>query len=91
MLIQSSAGTIGVLQALSLSVKIKHSVAIPVVVGAEVGTCITAILSSFGANKNGKRTALMHLYFNIIKATLFMIIFYSLNAIIHFEFMDDKI
>ncbi len=91
MLIQSSAGTIGVLQALSLSVKVKHSVAIPVVVGAEVGTCITAILSSFGANKNGKRTALMHLYFNIIKATLFMIIFYSLNAIIHFDFMDDKI
>ncbi len=91
MLIQSSAGTIGVLQALSLSVKVKHSVAIPVVVGAEVGTCITAILSSFGANKNGKRTALMHLYFNIIKATLFMIIFYSLNAIIHFDFMDEKI
>ena len=91
MLIQSSAGTIGVLQALSLSVKVKHSVAIPVVVGAEVGTCITAILSSFGANKNGKRTALMHLYFNIIKAVLFMIIFYSLNAVIHFEFMDEKI
>ena len=91
MLIQSSAGTIGVLQALSLSVKVKHSVAIPVVVGAEVGTCITAILSSFGANKNGKRTALMHLYFNIIKASLFMIIFYSLNAIIHFDFMDEKI
>ena len=91
MVIQSSAGTIGVLQALSLSVKIKYSMAIPVVVGAEVGTCITAILSSLGANKNGKRTALMHLYFNVIKATLFMIIFYTLNAIVHFAFMDDKI
>ncbi len=91
MVIQSSAGTIGVLQALSLSVKVKYSMAIPVVVGAEVGTCITAILSSLGANKNGKRTALMHLYFNVIKATLFMIIFYALNAIIHFAFMDDKI
>ncbi|AOZ95155.1 Na/Pi cotransporter family protein [Butyrivibrio hungatei] len=91
MVIQSSAGTIGVLQALSLSVKIKHSVAIPVVVGAEVGTCITAILSSFGANKNGKRTALMHLYFNVIKAVLFMIIFYSLNTVLHFAFMDKEI
>ncbi|MBP3199358.1 MAG: Na/Pi cotransporter family protein [Butyrivibrio sp.] len=91
MIIQSSAGTIGVLQALSLSVKVKYSMAIPVVIGAEVGTCITAILSSLGANKNGKRTALMHLYFNVIKAVSFMIIFYTLNAIIHFEFMNDKI
>ncbi len=91
MVIQSSAGTIGVLQALSLSVKIKYSMAIPVVVGAEVGTCITAILSSLGANKNGKRTALMHLYFNVIKATTFMILFYSINAVVHFAFMNSKI
>ncbi len=91
MIIQSSAGTIGVLQALSLSVKVTYGMAIPVVVGAEVGTCITAILSSLGANKNGKRTALMHLYFNVIKASLFMIIFYSLNAALHFAFLEDKI
>ena len=91
MVIQSSAGTIGVLQALSLSVFVSYSVAIPVVIGAEVGTCITAILSSLGANKNGKRTALMHLYFNIIKASTFMIVFYVLNAIFHFGFMDREI
>jgi phosphate:Na+ symporter len=91
MVIQSSAGTIGVLQALSLSVKVKYSMAIPVVIGAEVGTCITAILSSLGANKNGKRTALMHLYFNVIKASIFMIIFYALHATLNFAFMDDKI
>jgi phosphate:Na+ symporter len=90
MVIQSSAGTIGVLQALSLSVMVSYSIAIPVVVGAEVGTCITAILSSLGANKNGKRTALMHLYFNAIKAVSFMIIFYTLHAIFHFEFMDNQ-
>ncbi|SCY76272.1 Na/Pi cotransporter family protein [Butyrivibrio sp. INlla14] len=90
MVIQSSAGTIGVLQALSLSVMINYSIAIPVVIGAEVGTCITAILSSLGANKNGKRTALMHLYFNVIKALSFMIIFYAVNAVVHFSFMDDK-
>ena len=91
MVIQSSAGTIGVLQALSLSVKINYSMAIPVVIGAEVGTCITAILSSLGANKNGKRTALMHLYFNIIKASSFMIIFYAINSVVHFAFMDTEI
>ena len=91
MIIQSSAGTIGVLQALSLSVKIKYSMAIPVVVGAEVGTCITAILSSLGANKNGKRTALMHLFFNVIKATTFMIVFYAIHSVVNFAFMDDKI
>lgn len=91
MTIQSSAGTIGVLQALSLSVKIKYDVAIPVVIGAEVGTCITAILSSFGANKNGKRTALMHLYFNVIKATTFMILFYAIHSVVNFAFMDSQI
>ncbi|MGO4972649.1 Na/Pi cotransporter family protein [[Clostridium] aminophilum] len=87
MVIQSSAGTIGVLQALSLSVHVTYAIALPVVIGAEVGTCITAILSSLGAGKNGKRTALMHLYFNIIKASCAMIIFYSLNAIFHFSFL----
>lgn len=91
MVIQSSAGTIGVLQALSLSVVVTYGMAIPVVVGAEVGTCITAILSSLGANKNGKRTALMHLYFNVIKAVAFMVIFYTLNTLIGFTFMEDKI
>ena len=90
MVIQSSAGTIGVLQALALSIDITNGMAIPVVVGAEVGTCITAILSSFGAHKNGKRAALMHLYFNIIKAVSFMVIFYSLNAVVHFAFLERQ-
>ncbi len=88
MVIQSSAATIGVLQALAASVFISMGMAIPVVIGAEVGTCVTAILSSLGANKNGKRTALMHLYFNIIKAGSFMILFYTLNAMLHFDFLE---
>ncbi len=90
MVIQSSAGTIGVMQALSASVHITYSIALPVVVGAEVGTCITAILSSLGANKNGKRTALMHLYFNVIKAVSFMIIFYTIHSIVGFAFMYQQ-
>mgnify|MGYP002860187405 CR=1 FL=1 len=91
MIIQSSAGTIGVVQALSKTVEISYATAIPVVIGAEVGTCITAILSSIGANKNGKRTALMHLYFNLIKAAAFMVIFYSLDAVFNYAFMDYQV
>ncbi len=90
MVIQSSAGTIAVLQALSSTIFISYGMALPVVIGAEVGTCITAIISSIGANKNGKRTALMHLYFNIIKAATFMIVFYSLNAVLHFAFLQNQ-
>ena len=90
MVIQSSAATIGILMALAASVYVSMGMAIPVVIGAEVGTCITAILSSLGANKNGKRTALMHLYFNVIKAATFMIIFYTLNAFIHFSFLERQ-
>lgn len=90
MVVQSSAATIGVLQALSLSVGLNYAMAIPVVIGSEVGTCITAILSSLGAGTNGKRTACMHLSFNVIKAATFMIVFYALNAVFHFSFLDQK-
>ncbi len=90
MIIQSSAGTIGVLQALSLSITVTWGMAIPVVVGAEVGTCITAILSSLSAGKNGKRAALMHLYFNVIKAGTFMVLFYTLNLFLHFSFLSKS-
>jgi len=89
MIIQSSAGTIGVVQTFAGEGMMTYGMCIPVVMGAEVGTCITAILSSFGANKNGKRTALMHLYFNFIKAGLFLVGFYLINAFVHFEFLDE--
>ncbi|MBR0173251.1 MAG: Na/Pi cotransporter family protein [Lachnospiraceae bacterium] len=90
MVIQSSAGTIGVVQALAMSVGLTYAVAIPVVIGSEVGTCITAILSSIGASKNAKRTAAMHLSYNIIKAVSFMIIFYTLNAFLHFALLEKN-
>lgn len=89
MVVQSSAATIGVLQALSLSVGLDYGMAIPVVIGSEVGTCITAILSSLGAGTNGKRAACMHLSFNVIKAASFMVIFYALNAVFHFSFLES--
>ena len=89
MVVQSSAATIGVLQVLSLSVGLNYAMAIPVVIGSEVGTCITAILSSIGAGTGAKRTACMHLSFNVIKAAVFMAGFYALNAVFHFSFLES--
>ena len=90
MVIQSSAGTIGVLQALAMSVGLTYAIAIPVVMGAEVGTCITAILSSLGASKNAKRTAAMHLSYNLIKALTFMVGFYVSNLFLHYALLEKN-
>lgn len=89
--IQSSSASVGVLQALSLTGAISYSVAIPIIMGQNIGTCVTALLSCIGANKNAKRTAMVHLYFNIIGTLLFMAAFYILNAFLHFAFLDDMI
>lgn len=75
MIIQSSDAAVGILQALAMSVSISVGLAIPVVCGSQVGTCITSILSSLGTGKNGKRTALLQLYYNLIKNIPFMILF----------------
>ena len=90
MVVQSSSAAIGVLQALAVSVAVTYGTAIPVVMGAEVGTCITAVLSSIGAARNGKRTAAMHLSFNVIKTFTFMIGFYAINAIRPFAFLQEQ-
>lgn len=89
--IQSSSASVGVLQALSLTGVISYGVAIPIIMGQNIGTCVTALLSCIGATKNAKRTAMVHLFFNIIGTTLFLVIFYVLNAILHFQFLDDMI
>lgn len=89
--IQSSGASIGILQALCVSGIVNYSTAIPIIMGQNVGTCVTAILSSMGAGKNARRAALIHLYYNIIKTVAFMVVFYTLNAIFHFSFMDKPI
>lgn len=87
-IIQSSSASIGILQALCASGVVSYSTAIPIIMGQNVGTCVTALISSTGANKNAKRAALIHLYYNIIKTVAFMVIFYALNAVLQFAFMD---
>ena len=88
-IIQSSSASVGILQALSLTGGVTYGIAIPIIMGQNIGTCVTALLSCIGATKNAKRTAMMHLYFNIIGTVLFLVLFYSLNAIMHFTFLDD--
>ena len=87
--IQSSSASIGILQALSMSGTLTIGSAIPILMGENIGTAITAILSSMGASKNAKRAALMHLYFCILKTSFFMVLFYLIDAIVHFPFMTE--
>lgn len=89
--IQSSSASIGILQALSSTGAITFSAAFPIIMGQNIGTCITPILSSIGANKNAKRTAMVHLYFNIIGTGVFLIATYALQSAIGFSFWNDPI
>ena len=88
-IIQSSSASIGILQALCISGAVSYSTAIPIIMGQNVGTCVTALLSSTGAGKNAKRAALVHLYYNLIITSGFMILFYAVNAVVPFRFLQD--
>lgn len=87
--IQSSSASVGILQALCMTGAVGYSAAIPIIMGQNIGTCVTAILSGVGASKNAKRAALVHLYFNVIGTILFMAAFYLINAIRPFPFIND--
>ena len=91
MLIQSSDAVIGILQAFAMSMGITFGMAIPLICGAQVGTCITAVLSSLGASNNGKRTALLNLYYNLLKTIPFLIIFYLLNSTFGFSILGKEV
>lgn len=88
-IIQSSSASVGILQALSLTGGVTYGIAIPIIMGQNIGTCVTALLSCIGASKNAKRTAMVHLFFNIIGTIIFLALFYVLNAFLHFSFLDD--
>ena len=87
--IQSSSASVGILQALCLTGAVPFSAAIPIIMGQNIGTCITAILSAIGAKKNAKRAAAVHLYFNLIGTVIFMTVFYIINAIVGFSFFHQ--
>ena len=83
--IQSSSASVGILQALCATGFVSYGVAIPIIMGQNIGTCVTALISSIGA----KRAAFVHLYFNVIGTTVFMIVFYLVNGFMHFSFLGD--
>ena len=90
-IIQSSAASVGMLQALSMTGGITYGMAIPIIMGQNIGTCATAILSSIGVNKNAKRVAVLHLSFNIIGTAFFMIVYFAAHAIFAFAFVEEAI
>jgi len=89
-IIQSSSASVGILQALCATGAVHYSVALPIIMGQNIGTCVTSIISSIGASKNARRAAMIHLYFNLIGTTLFMMVFYLLNTFIEFAFLGKS-
>ena len=89
--IQSSAASVGILQALSLTGSITYGMAIPIIMGQNIGTCVTALISSIGVNRNAKRVAAVHVSFNVIGTVFWLIVFYGANAIVGFSFIDEAI
>lgn len=87
-IIQSSSASVGILQALCMTGAVTYGTALPIIMGQNIGTCVTAMISGIGASKNARRTALIHLYFNIIGTTIFLVIFYTINAFVDFAFLD---
>ncbi|NBJ91254.1 Na/Pi cotransporter family protein [Parablautia muri] len=87
-IIQSSSASVGILQALCVSGAVSYSTAIPIIMGQNVGDCVAAMISSASAGKQAKRAAFIGLYYKVIKVVAFMVNFYTLNAVFHFQFLD---
>ena len=90
-IIQSSSASVGILQSLTTTGAITYGAAIPIIMGQNIGTCVTAMISSAGANKNGKRAALIHLYFNVIGAVILLALYLVLNSIFNFKIINQPI
>ncbi len=89
--IQSSAASIGILQSISMTGQLTYGMAIPLVMGANIGTCMTAILSSIGVNRDAKRVTVIHVAIKVIGTVVWLIVFYSVNAIFDLSFMDSPV
>lgn len=88
-IIQSSSASVGILQALSVTGAFTFSSVVPIIMGQNIGTCVTAMISAVGGNKGARRTAFVHLYFNLIGTILFLTLYFAGNAIIGFPFADN--
>ena len=86
--IQSSAASVGILQALALTGSITYGMAIPIIMGQNIGTCVTALISSIGVNRNARRVSVIHISFNVIGTAAGLILFFGGNMLLHYTFMD---
>lgn len=90
-LLQSSSASVGILQAISSTGILKFSAAFPIIMGQNIGSCVTSLISAVGANKNAKRAAMVHLYFNVIGTIAFLTVVYTIKAIFGFPAWDEPI
>lgn len=90
-ILQSSSASVGILQALAITGILPFSAAVPIIMGQNIGTCVTALISCIGTSTNAKRAAMVHLYFNILGTIIFLILFYTGSAIFHFDFLSGSI
>jgi phosphate:Na+ symporter len=90
-IVQSSSASVGILQSLSMTGAISYGAAIPIIMGQNIGTCVTALISSVGATKNGKRAAVVHLYFNVIGVIVWLSLFYLVDFFVDFSFVDSAV
>lgn len=90
-IIQSSSASVGILQALAATGQITCAAAFPIIMGQNIGTCVTSLLSSIGAKPNARRAAMVHLYFNVIGTIIFLSGVYGLNALLEFPFWNEPI
>ena len=90
-IIQSSSASVGILQGLCVTGAVTYGAAIPIILGQNIGTCITAIMGAIGANRNARRTAMVHLLFNVVGAVMFAVAFYGLGMFIEWSFLGDSV
>ena len=89
--IQSSSASVGILQGLCSTGVVTYGAAIPIILGQNIGTCVTAIMGAIGANRNARRTAMVHLLFNVVGATMFAAVFYGINLFAPWQFLGDSV
>ncbi len=89
--IQSSSASVGILQGLCSTGVVTYGAAIPIILGQNIGTCITAIMGAIGANRNARRTAMVHLLFNVVGAMMFAVLFYGIGMFIEWKFLGDSV
>ena len=89
--IQSSSASVGILQGLCVTGAVTYGAAIPIILGQNIGTCVTAMMGAIGANRNARRTAMVHLLFNVVGVVMFAVVFYGLGLFIDWKFLSDSV